>query len=380
METRELGIRMALAALAGVTAWVGTALLIPVSLALPVLVAGAPKATRRQRVLTAIAYYAASLWPALVAGVNLYGPYAIPFLAVIVGTAALLLASCWLLPGTLLPMAASAIPPVCIVGVAHPWTSAGILFPGTGWLGLIATALIPLGIIRCPACAIPTAIVMTIVLNGIARAPQPPQGWRGVNTHFGDIRNRKDAAAEFRSAAWLQEAAVSSTERVLVFPELAVTRWTEATEAFWQPTLDQLTADGRSLLLGTGLPIQSSQDYQNVLIAVPSHLSTETAFVAQSIPLPWVMWNPIAVKDRVPLMLWGRRTLAMAGERAAPLICYEQLLVWPVFTAVSERPTVLVAISNAVWTKGTPIPVVQASAVWAWSRLFDIPAISAVNQ
>ncbi len=378
MVDRELRIRMLVAALVGVVAWSGPAALIPVSLALPILCQSRPR--RLHRASIAFAYYAAALWPVVAAGIALYGWHAIPFLLVITGLATSVLAACWLLPGAVLPLVVTAVPPIGIIGVANPLTSAGILFPGTCWVGLIATALIPFGIARCPACTVPTVLVLTLTLNGIARVPAPPAGWRGVDTNFGDIRNKKDAAAEFRSAEWIQQAVRLYDAQVLVFPELAVTRWTEATEAFWQPTLAELAQQKRTLLLGVGLPIHGGRDYRNVLMAVPFRPGTETASVAQSIPLPWVMWNPIAAKDRVPLSPWGRRTLRVSGQRTAALICYEQLIVWPVFTAVSERPTVLVAISNAVWTKNTPIPAVQASGVRAWSRLFDIPAISAVNQ
>jgi hypothetical protein len=371
---------MLVSASVGIVAWSGPRLLIAVSLALHILIATLPATSRRHRAHIAFAYYAAALWPVIAAGVQLYGWHAIPFLLVVTGLAASMLASCWLLPGTLLPLVATAIPPIGIIGVASPLTSAGILFPGTAWLGLFATALISFGLKRYPALTVPTILAVSAVLNGVARDPKPPPGWQGVNTHFGDIRSKKDLAAEFRSAEWIQQTARTSESRVLVFPELAVTRWTQATEAFWQPTLDVLAQQRRTFLTGAGLPIRDGRDYQNALIAVPFHLGTETEFVAQSIPLPWVMWNPIAVEDRVPLNLIGRRTMTVGGERVAALICYEQLIVWPVFTAVSERPSVIVAISNAVWTKNTLIPAVQAGSVWAWSRLFDIPAISAVNQ
>jgi apolipoprotein N-acyltransferase len=75
----------------------------------------------------------------------------------------------------------------------------------------------------------------------------------------------------------------------------------------------------------------------------------------------------------------GRRTIDIADERVGALICYEQLIPWPMVTSVSERPTVWVAISNAVWTRNTPIPAVQAGSVRSWSRLFGIPALTAVN-
>jgi Carbon-nitrogen hydrolase len=379
MVQHELRLRLFVAGLAGVVAWSGPALLIPVSLTLPV-VCGRQTNSRRSRWLIGLAYYLAALWPLTAAGVQLYGWGAIPFLVVVSFAVASMLAAAWLIPGTVFPLILTAIPPLGIVGVAHPIASAGILFPGTGWIGVLAALSLPAWVVRRPSLAVPAAFASALLLNAIATESKPPTGWQAINTEFGDIRDRHDRTAEFLAAAWIQQAALASNARVMVFPELAVTRWTEATDAFWQPTLDQLAAQHRTLLIGAGLPIQGSQDYQNVLIAVPFPVGDETAYVAQSIPLPWAMWNPTAAKDRVPLNLWGRRTIAVSGESVGALICYEQLIPWPVFAAVSERPTVLLAISNGVWTRRTPIPAVQKGIVKSWSRLFGVPVLIAVNQ
>jgi apolipoprotein N-acyltransferase len=69
----------------------------------------------------------------------------------------------------------------------------------------------------------------------------------------------------------------------------------------------------------------------------------------------------------------------IAGQRAAVLICYEQMIPWPMLTSMLGKPTVLVAISNLYWFAGTPIPRFQACAVRAWSRLFDVPLYRTVN-
>lgn len=69
----------------------------------------------------------------------------------------------------------------------------------------------------------------------------------------------------------------------------------------------------------------------------------------------------------------------MAGERAAVLICYEQLLSWPILTSMLAHPTVIVAVANDYWAGGTTIPEVQLAAVRAWARLISIPYVSATN-
>ena len=378
---RELRNRMLLAAWVGVLAWSGPSALIPISLALPILCHWPSQSIGwRERGLVAFAYFVAALWPVTASGVQLYGIAAVPFLMVIPLAASGLLAASWCIPSVALPLILTAVPPLGIIGVANPLIAAGMLFPHTGWFGLIATLLLPGALIRFQhAVAIPAALVV-LTLNAVYLSPQPPRGWQGVNTRFGDIRDKKDRTAEFRAAQRIQETALASKARVLVFPELAVTRWTEATEAFWQPTIQQLVAQRRTMLIGAGIAIPGTRDYQNVLIAVPSIPGDETNYVSQSIPLPWVMWNPIAAKDRVPLRLWGGGILKVADERAAVLICYEQLISWPILKSTFGHPTAIVAISNAVWTRGTPIPAVQSASVVAWSRLYNLPVISSVNQ
>ena len=71
--------------------------------------------------------------------------------------------------------------------------------------------------------------------------------------------------------------------------------------------------------------------------------------------------------------------LDLAGQRAALLICYEQVIPWTVWTAALARPTLLVGMSNDHWATGTPIPQWQALCLHAWSRLFGVPYLLAVN-
>ncbi len=378
---RALQIRMLLAACAGVAAWSGPIVLIPFSLALPLLCHWPGKPIDwRYRAYVAFAYYAAALWPVTAAGVQLYGIAAIPFLLVVTVIVSGLLATAWGLPSTVLPIILTAVPPIGIFGVANPLTAAGILFPRAAWIGLFATLLLPCALIRFSRVAASATVLISFTLNFLYHPAPPPAGWQGIDTTLGDIRDKKDRAAEFRAAQSIQETALNSRSRVLVFPELAVTRWTEATGAFWRPTLEQLGIEGRTVLIGAGIPMRGTRDYQNALIAVPSAASHETQYLPQRISLPWVMWNPLALKDRVSLRPWGTGILEVAGERAAVLICYEQLIPWPVLTALAERPTVVVAVSNAVWTRRTPIPAVQSASVASWSRLFGLPVVSSVNQ
>ena len=61
------------------------------------------------------------------------------------------------------------------------------------------------------------------------------------------------------------------------------------------------------------------------------------------------------------------------------LICYEQLLTFPILTSLLEHPVVIVGISNTFWVDRTTIPVYEANAVRSWAKLFRLPYLLATN-
>jgi apolipoprotein N-acyltransferase len=67
------------------------------------------------------------------------------------------------------------------------------------------------------------------------------------------------------------------------------------------------------------------------------------------------------------------------GRKLAPLICYEQLVVWPVLQSMLHDPDVIVAVGNGWWTAGTSIVAIQRASATAWARLFGKPLILSFN-
>lgn len=269
----------------------------------------------------------------------------------------------------------SVIPPVGIIGWASPLVAAGTLFPGTAWIGLLATAGIPSILLLRP---VPLSLMGVIALfavgmNATYQAPAAPNDIVGINM-------RTDLAAdpngEFDSHEALQSAILSSAGNVTVLPEAVVDRWTVATDAFWEPTTRQLRETGRTALIGGGIPIPGSGKHQNALIIIGA--TTRVPFL-QRIPVPLGMWRPFDEERGVPLNLFGPGAMPVHGHRAAVLICYEQLLVWPMLQSALKRPTLLIAIANERWTRHTSIPHAQQLCVRAWSRLFALPVVSSTN-
>jgi apolipoprotein N-acyltransferase len=268
----------------------------------------------------------------------------------------------WRIPAALLM---SAVPPIGIINWASPLTAAGLLFPGTGLTGLAATAV---------AEAIwpvnPKTVAVGILAANLLYLPpaQPPQ-IHAINTEASPDAFQKEESARL--------AIHNANSNLTILPEGAVRRWTEATEAYWTETIDRIKATNRIALIGAGLPIPNSNEFHNSALTIGAN---PTVRFDQRIPIPIGMWNPLGPADGVPLNLAGPGTIKLGEHRIAALICYEQLLVWPIVHSAMEKPTLIVGLSNAAWTKHTYIPAAQEAHLQSWSRLFGIPYVSAVNR
>jgi hypothetical protein len=373
---------LSLAALAAIGIGVSFAFLPAMALMFLMPAIAFAQPSRRMAFLAAFTYYAGASWAIIPAIRNFFGPEAGP------ASGAFL----WLSASTLLalpwPLVWSAerrqapwripvgiilgiVPPLGIIGWASPLLSAGLLFPGTAWLGLAATLALPACLIANPrligVAAALCAAYANITFPGRLK---PPAGWEAVNTHLGSATE----LAEFQSAQWLQSRALASHATVIIFPESVVPTWTEATVAFWQPTLAALRASGKTAVLGVCTPHTGRPGYQNLALIV----GAETGSVAQRIPVPLGMWEPLS-DGGAPLRPFASGITTVHSRRVAVLICYEQLLPWPVLMSLGERPDILLGMANDRWARSTPIPRCQQAALKVWARLFRLPPLLATN-
>lgn len=313
-----------LAAILGATAWSGPLPAIGLAYFLPHI------ATKHR--LAAFAYYAAATWPTIPAA-KAFLPTTTPKTVAIWLTASAILALPWLVFPRYLALASTAI-----TGIASPFIAAGVLFPGTAWLGLIASAL-----------PIRFALPIALAANALHTSIPPPKDWTAIDT----TRDPESAAR-------------ASTTKFTVFPENTVHNWTEATELFWQPTIDQLKSEGRTILLGVTIP-----DGPTTWNAAITLGAGQTAIYRQRIPVP---------TGHLPFRPLGPATNQIGEQKAAILICFEQLLIWPMLSGMADMPNVAIGIANARWTRRTPVPAVQQSCLQAWGRLFRIPIVSATDK
>lgn len=372
-------LRIVAAAVIGFVAWQGFLWAIPLSIVVPCLIGAQP--SRPVAGATAFAYYGAATWP-LISAARAFTASTGALPTALWLAASLLLTLPWLVLWASsffqlqwrIPLALllSALPPLGLIGWASPLTSAGVLFPGLGWFGLAATTAIPAFLAPAPTrvAALCAVSILAAITNLHYSDPGTPPNWAAVDTSYGRRADGFEPDEQTRSAA------TGTNGQFVIFPEGTVRLWTEATDAFWQSTSERLGALHKTALIGAGLPISGSAEYRNGVVIVGMHAAPP---FLQRIPVPLGMWKPFGPKDGVPLHLRSPGTAVVGGQKVAFLICYEQLLVWPVLQSALEHPTILVGQANESWTKQTNIPAAQKACLKAWSRLFGIPVLSAVN-
>jgi hypothetical protein len=377
--------------------------------------------SRRGSYVSALSYYAGALWPLIAGANNFFGPSVSILVALALwGVSATLLALPWLLVWSVNTKQAlwrapaglllTVIPPLGIIGWASPLTAAGFLFPATGWCGLLGCALLTGALAAWPKQAVIAIAVASVIANLTHPTdPRPPADWLAIDTHFGSIAHRTPGPlAEYQVAEEIQKRALSAEASVIVFPETVVPYWTASTDEFWQPTLAALRMSGKTILIGTRIPRASIDpsrfyDFSGELAALrdapvraltigpvaksswsPVYFNgvvirgVKLGTFTQRIPVPIAMWNPFSPAS-VPMNVAGPGVITISGKRATILICYEQLIVWPVVTSMRQHPDVLLGVANDYWAAGTPIVRFQAAAVRSWARLFGIPCLVAVN-
>lgn len=277
----------------------------------------------------------------------------------------------------LLILALTGLPPLGITGWAHPLTAAGILFPGWGWWGLLALAAGLIGLASRIGPAIAIALSGLWLWSAASGTNQIlAEGWRGVDLEMGASLGRDRSLERQRHLiAFVQEAAGSGAA-VVVLPESALGFWTPTLERLWREELR-----GSDVTVIAGAAVIEANGYDNVMVTVNEGggrvLYRERMPVPVSMWRPWERWTGETGGARSNLL--ANPVVEVAGRKIAPLICYEQLVLWPILQSMLHRPDAIVLIGNGWWTTGGNIVAIQRASAKAWSALFGVPLVISFN-
>lgn len=266
------------------------------------------------------------------------------------------------------------LPPFGITGWASPITAAGILFPGWGWFGLAAMAT---GLLAMTTRAWPVAALVLVGLYAWSAAtwtpPALPQGYAGINTKFKFTAQGQyaDYSQHLETIGMVKDA-VGQGASVVIVPESALGLWSRTTERLWQRELS-----GLDVRVVGGAAVVDPTGYDSVMMELTPDSSS--VLYKQRMPVPVSMWQPWTTGG-AHAQIFANPSIEIAGQRAAPLICYELLLTWPVLQSMMHDPDMIVASGNGWWTGGSNIVSILKASGEAWASLFDIPLVMAFNE
>jgi hypothetical protein len=271
------------------------------------------------------------------------------------------------------------LPPFGIMGWASPITAAGVLFPGWSWFGLAATAILMLMMTTSFwQIAVPVVTGLAAWSAAVWTEPKVAEGWTGINTrfHYGGAGEYAGYEQQQETIAMVRKAAGQGV-KVAVLPESGLGLWTPTTERLWTDALSDLSVT----VIGGAAAIQKS-GYDTVMVEILG--SGARILYRERMPVPVSMWQPWRVLTEdgggANAYIFDNPVMQVAGYRAAPLICYEQLIVWPVLQSMAMNADIIVAIANGWWTGDTNIIAIQRASVTAWAKLFDVPLVVAFNE
>src|SRR6516164_7045655 len=183
-----------LATVVGAVAWSGHLATIPLSLLPAALLYKAQSRTQAYAIFAS--YYFGASWPLIPGAKAFFGDkasivdgillYLIATLLLAVPAAVLFTRNRARLPFSIPAMLIlGAVPPLGIIGWASPLLSAGVLFPGTGWLGIISVLGIVASLGRFPSHTAVLAGVLALLAHALYKPPALPPGWQAINTALG---------------------------------------------------------------------------------------------------------------------------------------------------------------------------------------------------
>lgn len=274
-------------------------------------------------------------------------------------------------------MVLMALPPFGFVGWAHPITAAGVLFPAWGWCGLVAvTAGLAIMTTRYRPAAAMTLVGFWLWSAAFWTAPEIGRGWQGVDLQLGNSLGRDNSLARHSDLVALLRSQRRPDTTYMLLPESGLGFWTPSVERLWR---QQLAEGDMNVIAGAAVVDQGG--YDNVLIRVSA--SNSEILYRERMPVPGSMWQPwlplIGKSGGARAHFFTNPIVSVDGRRVAPLICYEQLIVWPVLQSMLHDPALIAAVGNGWWNKGTSIIAIQRASAEAWARLFGKPLTMSFN-
>ena len=274
-----------------------------------------------------------------------------------------------------------AVPPLGVIGWAHPLVAAGTVFKGWGLWGVLALPVwcgSTAYLIRKSRWHFLALLVWGCVAFCHAPAQVLPHGWCGIDTQIAGLASGNyDLFISLTRSSALSEKILKSQAAYTLTPETGIGQWSNAVRQFWSPVSGLLAQSDRTAVIGAE-EFDALGRYDNTLRFI-GHDSGHV--YRQRFPVPFSMWRPWGGPGTARAHWFDSGIISLQkGEQALCLLCYEQLLTFPYLTGmIFKKPDLIIAASNTWWARETSLPQAMKQCLYAWSRLCDAPVITAEN-
>ncbi|MBU2857905.1 conjugal transfer protein TraB [Acidithiobacillus ferrooxidans] len=372
---------------------------------IPLVVLGG---NRRDRYGVALAYYLAGSHGLILGSASFFGPGHVPMGVALWLASSALLAAGWAFADrpwkVVAALVVDALPPLGLFDWLSPLASAGVLFPGASWVGLLMlltgvylsvrwmTQGLPMDLKWRHVCTDTLGFLasMALMLN-VFTAVNPaavPKGWTGMKLHLGPITGNIMADMN-RNQEWIRQTqAKAGHHMVVLLPETLTTWWAGNAEE-----VRQAVPNGQTWLVGASVPVGRDLLADGIEavhgsggVGVKGRGNGATLLFISPFPVPVSMWHPwyrghgYVRADGVGYEAgWWEPIRKVDGRRTWASICYDQILPWVWMEGVVQRPQVVLLTNNEWWARGTGIPEIQRATAWAWARLIGAPVVEAEN-
>ena len=283
--------------------------------------------------------------------------------------------------GVMAALVLMTLPPLGIIGLPSPLIVAGALLPGAGFVGLLLT-LVLFQLLYSLSVPKPVGAGLLLVLVGISSyggiggaVSESAPRFVGINTRLNhSLGADPDYIADYHSQSRILEVLknTKASTPILLFPEAMAGRLTDTAQARLRSFA---AATDREFIAG-GEEFTDSGQYNNVLVHVSA--GNINILYRQRMPAPWFMWRG-GMDGFFRADLTRPGTFVFDEINAGALICYEIALPLLIFQTHWYDPDAVLVASNLWWGSETHLPDIVRLHIAAWSRLFDVPYISAMN-
>ncbi|WP_406867112.1 conjugal transfer protein TraB [Paraburkholderia fungorum] len=276
------------------------------------------------------------------------------------------------------------VPPLGIIGWLSPIHVAGTLYPGwriTGMsLGLATLCTASIRPRQSPTwvtCAA-TLAGLSLYANCQALPQSPPAGWQAVDTMLGrfDQSSYQSIYAQTLQLQSIVRRSFADGADVVILPEEIAGLWRPAMKFWWRADLGHMRAAGQTLVIGMDLTVENSP-FRYTDSAVVTGAGRGRLDSRQ--PVPVALWRPggpiSAVRGDI-----DQPYLMIAGRRAAISLCFEDLLWWPHWRTLLDRPDVIISQSNGWFDSDLALANIQRQSIEAVARLAGAPLLRATNR